>query len=73
MEQSKINSFELTRDFIIDAQSWKKWKRSLELYLVAKGISNHKHKFATLLHLGGDDLQEIYDSLPQSANGGVEA
>ena len=39
---------------------WKRWKRSLELYLVAKGISEDKQKVALLLHTAGTELQELY-------------
>ena len=66
MEQSKVLLFEVCRDPVADGQNWQKWKRSLEYYLSAKDITANKQKFATLLHLGGSQLQEIYDSLPQS-------
>ena len=42
---------------------WKRWKRSFNLYLVAKGITQDAQKKALLLHTGGLDLQELYFTL----------
>ena len=33
-----------------------KWKRSFNLFLTAKGVTNDKQKVALLLHKGGFDL-----------------
>ena len=43
--------------------SWKLWKRSFDLYLVAKGIMKDEQKTALLLHTGGLNLQELYYTL----------
>ena len=42
---------------------WKRWKRSFNLYLLAKGITKDTQKVALLLHTGGLDLQELYYTL----------
>ena len=42
------------------AVCWKLWKRSFNLYLVAKGITKDEQKTAFLLHTGGLNFQELY-------------
>ena len=42
---------------------WKRWKRSFELYLLAKGVSSDQQKVALLLHTAGTELQELYYTL----------
>ena len=46
---------------------WKRWKRSFELYLLAKGVSDDKQKVALLLHTAGMDLQDLYYTLVGAA------
>nr|CAI5850825.1 unnamed protein product [Callosobruchus analis] len=43
---------------------WAKWKRALGIYLDAANIDNPSKKKATLLHVGGLGIQEIYYNLP---------
>ena len=45
------------------AVRWKLWKRSFNLYLVAKGITKDEQKTALLLHTGGLNFQELYYTL----------
>ena len=45
------------------AARWKRWKRSFNLFLTAKGVTNDKQKVALLLHTGGLELQELYFTL----------
>ena len=47
----------------ITAVSWKSWKRSLNLYLRAKNITNDSRKQAALLHYGGAAVQNVYFAL----------
>ena len=42
---------------------WKRWKRSFELYLLAKGVSCDLQKVALLLHTAVTELQELYYTL----------
>nr|XP_049707012.1 uncharacterized protein K02A2.6-like [Helicoverpa armigera] len=43
---------------------WEKWRRALEIYLLASEIKNPVIKRATLLHMGGTALQEVYYNIP---------
>ena len=45
------------------AVRWKRWKRSFNLYLTAKGVTNDHQRVALLLHTGGAELQELYFTL----------
>ena len=42
---------------------WKRWKRSFNLYLAAKGVPNDHQRVALLLHTGGAKFQEVYFTL----------
>ena len=48
------------------AQRWEKWTKSLDYYIRASGISDQKQKRAILLHLAGPDVQEIFETLPDT-------
>ncbi|XP_045771272.1 uncharacterized protein LOC123871475 isoform X2 [Maniola jurtina] len=43
---------------------WEKWKRAFEIYLLAANIETPVKKRATLLHVGGIALQEVYYNIP---------
>lgn len=43
---------------------WERWKRGLNIYLEAANIDKPEKKRATLLHMGGLPLQEIYYNIP---------
>lgn len=49
---------------------WEKWARRLDNLFVAANITSNKRKRALLLHYGGSDLYDIYETLPDT--GGVE-
>ena len=42
---------------------WQKWKKGFDTYLIAGGITDPEQKKALLLHCGGEDLREIFDTL----------
>ncbi|XP_055644332.1 uncharacterized protein LOC129780284 [Toxorhynchites rutilus septentrionalis] len=48
------------------AKEWKAWKTALEIYFDAYDITDQRKMRATLLHLGGQQLQRVYESLPDS-------
>ena len=47
---------------------WKKWKRSFEFYLAARGDTPQEQKRALLLHLAGSDVQDIFETLPSGGD-----
>lgn len=46
--------------------AWAKWKRDLEAYFEAEKVESQFDKRSKLLYLGGSDLREIYDNLPET-------
>ena len=42
---------------------WRRWKRSFEFFLEAKGITKDLQRKALLLHCAGQDVQDIFDTL----------
>lgn len=59
-----LDHFECEGDQTSVGSRWEKWKRALEIYLLAANIDSPNKKRATLLHVGGLALQEIYYNLP---------
>ena len=47
-----------------NGQTWKMWKRSFELYLLANKIENDEEKVTLLLLQGGYVIQQLFDRLP---------
>ncbi|XP_063541562.1 uncharacterized protein LOC134750329 [Cydia strobilella] len=43
---------------------WERWKRALRIYIDAAGIEKSEKKRASLLHFGGQELQEIFFNIP---------
>ncbi|XP_047991724.1 uncharacterized protein K02A2.6-like isoform X2 [Leguminivora glycinivorella] len=43
---------------------WERWKRALLIYIDAAGIEKNEKKRASLLHFGGQELQEIFYNIP---------
>ena len=41
------------------------WKEELEIYLVAAGVTDKRQKQAVLLHLGGNDIRDIYKPIKE--------
>ena len=48
--------------------TWKKWKHKFEIYLTAANITDVNQSKALLLHCGGDDFLELFDTLPEPDN-----
>ena len=50
------------------AQRWDKWKKAFEYFVIASGITDDNRKTALLLHLGGAEIQEIFETLTVAEN-----
>ncbi|XP_065204609.1 uncharacterized protein K02A2.6-like [Planococcus citri] len=62
MDQSNIKAFDVHSTSA--SSEWIRWKRAVDLYILSKGYTDDKQKQATLLSLGGMDLQDIYYAIP---------
>lgn len=60
----KIRPFEMVADRSRLPTEWQKWKRELERYFDASGVSSQWEKRSMMLHQAGPDIQEIFDHLP---------
>ncbi|XP_053601232.1 uncharacterized protein K02A2.6-like isoform X1 [Plodia interpunctella] len=59
-----LDNFDCNGDPASVGLRWQKWKRALEIYFLAANIEKPGKKRATLLHIGGLSLQEVYYNLP---------
>lgn len=59
-----LEAFDCEGDATSVGLRWEKWKRGLEIYLLALNIDEPQKKRATLLHVGGLALQEIFHNIP---------
>ena len=50
------------------AQQWEKWTKSIDCYLRASGVTDQKQKGAVFLHVAGPDVQEIFETLPNTGD-----
>ena len=67
-----MNNIPAVEHFVIDRNTstnldkkWTKYIEEFELFIVASGITDGKQKVALLLHLGGENLREIYKTLKE--------
>lgn len=64
------SSMHRVRPFVFGADrsqlptAWQKWKRELQRYFDACGITSQWEKRSQMLHLAGSEIQEIFDHLP---------
>ena len=63
IEFGNINPFDCTGNPTSVGPRWRRWKRSFEFFLEAKGITKDTQKQALLLHCAGQDVQDIFVTL----------
>ena len=63
----QFEPFDIHADAAI-AQRWKKWIKRLENLFVAANITDKKRQRALLLYYAGDEVQEIFDTLPETGD-----
>ena len=49
------------------SKSWEQYVKRFEYYLKATGINKDAQKKALLLHVSGNEVQDIYETLPKHA------
>ncbi|XP_033758102.1 uncharacterized protein K02A2.6-like [Pecten maximus] len=59
-----LNPFEPRGDPNTLRQTWDRWLRSFELFAVGKGVKDKDQKKALLLHCAGNEVQDIFFTLP---------
>ncbi len=63
MLEGGLCKFELKGDQNELSERWKRWKRSFDIYIRAKSVTNDSQKIALLLHSGGLEVQDLYFTL----------
>ena len=58
-----VKEFDPKGDPSTISQRWQKWKKSFVYFLNATGVRNDSQKRAALLHLVGDEVQDIFETL----------
>ena len=63
IEFGNINPCDCTGNPTSVGPRWRRWKRSFEFFLEAKGITKDTQKQALLLHCAGHDVQDMFVTL----------
>src|SRR6218665_1664792 len=68
MEIQAIPPFDIVCDVTCVGPRWKRWLRSFEFYIAAKGVTSDVQKRALLLHTAGMAVQDLFETLPPGGN-----
>ena len=60
-----LTTFNVNGDPSKLSTEWKRWVKSLEIYIVAVNIKDNNRKKALLLHFLGEDGQDLYDTIKE--------
>lgn len=63
-----VQSFDCNGEQSSLSQRWTKWKKSFEYYMTASGVSEGAQKRALLLHLIGQDAQDIFETFTETGD-----
>lgn len=63
-----LEAFDCEGDASSVGLRWEKWKRGFDIFVVASEITDATKKKATLLHVGGLMLQEIFHNIPDDVS-----
>ncbi|XP_067947172.1 uncharacterized protein [Watersipora subatra] len=66
---STVKPFFVSTEPLTVGSRWKKWRRSLQYHIEARGVTNAKRKRAILLDCAGEEVQDIYDTLQVGTEG----
>ena len=61
----RLTTFNLNGDPSKLSTRWKRWVKSLEIYIVAVNIKDNNRKKALLLHFLGEDGQDLYGTIKE--------
>lgn len=63
-----VDPFDVTGEQSNISTRWTKWKKSFEYYLTATGVTDGDQKRALLLHLIGQDSQDIFETFEDTGD-----
>ncbi|XP_067941079.1 uncharacterized protein [Watersipora subatra] len=64
-----IKPFGVAVDPLTVGSRWRKWKRSFEYFVAARGIANNAQNKVMLMDLSREEVQDIFDVLPEETEG----
>lgn len=64
MEMPTPSPFKVIGENTNLSKSWEQYLKRFEYYLSASGITKDERKKAMLLHLAGEEVQDVYETLP---------
>ena len=64
-ELTSLLPFDCKSDTATIGTRWRRWRRSFDYFLVAKGVTQPAQRKALLLHMAGVDVQDIYETLTE--------
>jgi len=67
---TRLEPFDAKTETSVIGQRWNRWMRSFTYYVQARGLTDAEQKKALLLHLAGQDVQDIFETLPEGGEEG---
>jgi hypothetical protein len=64
-----VTSFDPHGEPSTTSQRWEKWKKSFGYFIIASAIEDDTRKRALLLHLIGEETQDIFETYPPEKQG----
>lgn len=68
IDLNKQNPFNPHAEHSALQQTWAKWLKRFENFILAAEISNDNRKKAILLNLVGEEVADIFENLPNTGN-----
>ena len=72
MEHSNLSPLDISGPAHVVSERWRKWRRSFHFYVTGKGLRDPPQLRALLLHLAGEAVQDVYESLNLTFSAGED-
>ena len=72
MEHSNLSPLDISGPAHVVSERWRKWRRSFHFYVTGKGLRDPPQLRALLLHLAGEAVQDVHESLNLTFSAGED-
>ena len=72
MEHSNLSPLDISGPAHVVSERWRKWRRSFHFYVTSKGLRDPPQLRALLLHLAGEAVQDVHESLNLTFSAGED-
>ena len=72
MEHSNLSPLDIPGPAHVVSERWRKWRRSFHFYVTGKGLRDPPQLRALLLHLAGEAVQDVHESLNLTFSAGED-